>query len=105
MNKIELDPKKEEFYGMVQAYIKNALINLKHDTRKLTKALVPVRQAKAIIVDDCVKRNKNKEPGYQSLPASMKMRLTELIGGKRSFTFNTCRRSFWISCAKKESEQ
>lgn len=37
------------------------------------------RQAKAII-KDCAERNKNKEPGYQSVTASMKTRLKQLVG-------------------------
>lgn len=37
------------------------------------------RQAKAII-KDCADRNKKKEPGYQSVTASMKTRLKELVG-------------------------
>mmetsp|Transcript_40053 Transcript_40053/g.96654 ORF Transcript_40053/g.96654 Transcript_40053/m.96654 type:complete len:794 (+) Transcript_40053:78-2459(+) len=37
------------------------------------------RQAK-VIIKDCAERNKNKEPGYQSVTASMKTRLKELVG-------------------------
>eukprot|EP00980_Cylindrotheca_fusiformis_P000663 scaffold160_cov136-Cylindrotheca_fusiformis.AAC.10 len=37
------------------------------------------RQAKAII-KDCAERNKKKEPGYQSVTASMKTRLKQLVG-------------------------
>lgn len=37
------------------------------------------RQAK-IIIKDCAERNKKQEPGYQSVTASMKTRLKELVG-------------------------
>ncbi|CAJ1953292.1 unnamed protein product [Cylindrotheca closterium] len=37
------------------------------------------RQAK-VIIKDCAERNKKQEPGYQSVTASMKTRLKELVG-------------------------